>query len=167
MLRRTFSLTDKEKHLPHVFEPDLLVCNPLIPGGVTDVVANEERKGRTKRATASQPLSISSEQPTMPQLLKINLPVRVRDKYEVFGIHLLNDDYGDKMVILRERFLRDAEKITMEVLVEWLRGRGVGVSWQSLITTLWDSELFLMADQLQTALEQLLHHNKSKKGKLA
>jgi predicted 3-demethylubiquinone-9 3-methyltransferase (glyoxalase superfamily) len=97
----------------------------------------------------------------------INLPVRVRDKYEVFGIHLLNDDYGDKMVILRERFLRDAEKITMEVLVEWLRGRGVGVSWQSLITTLRDSELFLMADQLQTALEQLLHHNKSKKGKLA
>ena len=102
------------------------------------------------QSTAIFLFAVSSEQPTMPQLLKINLPVRVRDKYEVFGIHLLNDDYGDKMVILRERFSRDAEKITMEVLVEWLRGRGV--SWQSLITTLWDSELFLMADQLQTAL---------------
>ena len=119
------------------------------------------------QSTAIFLFAVSTEQPTMQQLLKINLPVRVRDKYDVFGIHLLNDHNGDKMVILREKCLRDAEKITMDVLIEWLRGKGVKVSWLSLITTLRDSELFLVADQLQTALEQLLHHNEHKKGKLA
>ena len=43
----------------------------------------------------------------------------------------------------------------MEVLREWLAGKGVEVSWESLIATLRKSKLKLMADQIQIALDRL------------
>ena len=42
-----------------------------------------------------------------------------------------------------------------EVLREWLAGKGVEVSWDSLIATLKKSKLPLMAKQIQMALDQL------------
>ena len=44
--------------------------------------------------------------------------------------------------------------MAMEVLREWLAGKGVEVSWDSLIATLRDCELPLMAEQIQMALNQ-------------
>ena len=83
------------------------------------------------------------------------MPLRVRDKFETFGVFLLNDENGDKMAVMREKFRGDPEKITMEVLREWLAGKGVEVSWDSLIATLKKSKLPLMAQQIQMALDQL------------
>ena len=91
----------------------------------------------------------------MPQLLAMDLPLRVRDKYETFGTFLLNDESGDKMAVLRERFQRDPEKITIEVLREWLAGKGMEVVWESLISTLTKSKCLLLATQIQMALRQL------------
>ena len=82
----------------------------------------------------------------------MDLPLRVGDRFETFGVLLLDDETGDKMAIMREKFMRDPEKITMEVLREWLAGKGVEVSWESLIATLRKSKLKLMADQIQIAL---------------
>ena len=42
-----------------------------------------------------------------------------------------------------------------EVLREWLAGKGVEVTWDSLIATLRDCELPLMAQQIQMALDKL------------
>ena len=42
-----------------------------------------------------------------------------------------------------------------EVLREWLVGKGVEVSWDSLIATLKKTKLPLMAQQIQMALNQL------------
>ena len=47
--------------------------------------------------------------------------------------------------------------MAMEVLREWLAGKGVEVSWDSLIATLRDCGLSLMADQIQMALDELLN----------
>ena len=58
------------------------------------------------------------------------------------------------MVNIRETFRGDPEKITFEVLREWLAGKGVEVSWESLIATLRKSKLHLMASQIQVALDQ-------------
>ena len=44
--------------------------------------------------------------------------------------------------------------IAFDILREWLAGKGVKVSWDSLIATLRNSELSLMADQIQMALDQ-------------
>ena len=90
----------------------------------------------------------------MPQLLKMKLPSRIGPKVNVFGIFLLNDDVGNKVANITERCHGDPEKIAFEVLREWLEGKGVEVSWDSLIATLRDSELSLMAEQIQMALNQ-------------
>ena len=58
------------------------------------------------------------------------------------------------MVNIRETFRGDPEKITFEVLREWLAGKGVEVSWESLIATLRKSKLHFMAEQIQVALDQ-------------
>ena len=89
----------------------------------------------------------------MPQLLKMKLPSRVGPKVNVFGIFLLNDDNGNKVANITERCRGDPEKIAFDLLREWLAGKGVEVSWDSLIATLRDSELSLMADQIRMALE--------------
>ena len=59
------------------------------------------------------------------------------------------------MTIIRKRFQGEPEDMAMEVLREWLAGKGVEVSWDSLIATLRDCELPLMAQQIQMALNQL------------
>ena len=84
----------------------------------------------------------------------MELPLRVRDKFETFGVFLLNDENGDKMVVIKEDCRGISQKITMEVLREWLAGKGVEVSWDSLIATLKKSKLPLMAQQIQMALDQ-------------
>ena len=43
----------------------------------------------------------------------------------------------------------------MEVLRKWLAGKGVEVTWESLMATLKKSKLHLMAEQIQMALDQL------------
>ena len=89
--------------------------------------------------------------PALPQLLEINIPLRVGDKYDSFGIYLLNDDTGDKMAVIRNNCQGDAEKITRAILTAWLRGGGISVSWDSLVETLRKCELSLLADQIQMA----------------
>ena len=83
----------------------------------------------------------------------MELPLRVVSKINAFGTFLLQDDLGDKMTIIRKRFQGDPEDMAMEVLREWLSGKGVEVSWDSLIATLKKSKLPLMAQQIQMALE--------------
>ena len=59
------------------------------------------------------------------------------------------------MAVIRGNCQGRPEDMAMEVLREWLAGKGVEVSWDSLIATLRDCELPLMAQQIQTALDQL------------
>ena len=100
-------------------------------------------------------LAVSGERPTLTELVKIRLPSRVGPKFLTFGTLLLQDDFGDKVANISECCRGDPERITMEVLREWLAGKGVEVSWESLIATLRDCELSLMAVQIQMALDQL------------
>ena len=59
------------------------------------------------------------------------------------------------MTIIRKRFQGDPEDMAMEVLREWLAGKGVEVSWDSLIATLKKTKLLLMAEQIRMAQDQL------------
>ena len=99
--------------------------------------------------------AVSSKNPTLPQLLKIKLPSRVAPKINDFGTFLLKDDIGNKMTIISENCRGRPEEMAREVLKDWLLGKGVEVSWDSLIATLRDCELPLMAEQIQMALNQL------------
>ena len=59
------------------------------------------------------------------------------------------------MTIISENCRGRPEEMAREVLKDWLAGKGVEVSWNSLIATLRDCELPLMAEQIQMALDQL------------
>ena len=98
---------------------------------------------------------VSDGKPTLPQLLKMDLPSRVGDCFNVFGTLLLCDEYGNKMSIISEDCRGRPVRITTEVFKEWLKGRGVEVSWKSLISTLKECKLLFLASELETALQQL------------
>ena len=100
-------------------------------------------------------LSVTGERPNMLQLIDIDFPSRVGEKFNVFGTLLLQDEYGNKMENIMEQYWGRPERITMTVLREWLAGKGVEVSWESLIATLRKSKLQLMAKQIQIALDKL------------
>ena len=91
----------------------------------------------------------------MPQLLRLKLPSQVAPKVDDFGTFLLKDDIGNKMTIIKTKVLGDPEKMVREVLREWLAGKGVEVTWNSLISTLRDCELQHVAEQIATELDQL------------
>ena len=89
----------------------------------------------------------------MPELIDLRVPLRVRDKYREFGIILLQDKEGDKVAVIENDCRGKAEDITREILMQWLKGDGLSVTWDSLITALRKCELIL-ADQIQMALEK-------------
>ena len=96
---------------------------------------------------------VSGEKPTLPELLKIKLPSRVGPKLQTFSTLLLQDKFGDIVSNIIEDCRGKTESVIIEVLREWLAGKGVEVSWESLIATLRECELPLMAKQIQMALE--------------
>ena len=100
-------------------------------------------------------LTVSAEKPNFLQLVDISLPSRIGPEIQVFGTFLLQDDHGDKMDNIRANHQGRPKDMAMEVLREWLAGKGVEVTWESLMATLRKSELHLMAYQIQMALDEL------------
>ena len=85
----------------------------------------------------------------------MGLPSRVGDKFNEFGTLLLKDDLGSEMPAITEDCRGMSERITIEVLRRWLVGKGIEISWESLISTLKKIKLSLMAEQMQTALDTM------------
>ena len=89
----------------------------------------------------------SDEQPTMPELFRLEIPQGVGGNWYTFGIFLLNDQTGSRMKSLCQGPLED---MTQKILHEWLVGKGLlPVTWRSLIKVLNDTKLTLMADKIQ------------------
>ena len=90
--------------------------------------------------------------PTLPQLLRLKTPQRVGANYYTFGILLLNDTVGSRVDGFKLKCLGNPEDITQEILKEWLLGRGLELTWETLIKTLRDSDLSALADEVQQRL---------------
>ena len=91
----------------------------------------------------------------MLQLLEMDFPSRVGPKINDLGTFLLQDTLGNKMAVISENCWRRPGEMAREVLREWLAGKGVEVSWDSLIATLKKSKNSFMAEQIQMALDKL------------
>ena len=76
-------------------------------------------------------------------------------KYKSFGIFLLDDKTGNRVDIIEHNCRGDAVNITMEILREWLNGKGTEVSWKNLIETLRKCKINSLADQIEMAIEKL------------
>ena len=55
------------------------------------------------------------------------------------------------MAVIKDRCRGDPEKITHDILRDWIRGRGITVLWESLVATLRKCQLPLLADQIEMA----------------
>ena len=85
----------------------------------------------------------------MPELLRLRVPQQVGANFSTFGIFLLNDMTGSRVDIIDTECRGKPERIVLKILQEWLEGKGLPVTWESLIQTLRDTDLSVLADQIQ------------------
>ena len=55
------------------------------------------------------------------------------------------------MAAFKKMHLGDAEDVMQRILREWLEGKGLPVTWETLIKTLRDTGLNELADKIQAA----------------
>ena len=67
----------------------------------------------------------------------------------MFGIILLNDQTGSRIRSFKKECQGDAEDVMLRILQEWIEGKGLPVTWESVIQTLKDIELTSLADHIQ------------------
>ena len=97
------------------------------------------------------------DQPTLIKCVKfrgrekiINIPREIGVKYKKFGLFLLEDDTGANIDSIAHKHINDAEKINMEVLQQWINGKGKHpVTWTTLIQVLRDIELSVLAGEIE------------------
>ena len=102
------------------------------------------------------------DQPTLIELVRfrgrerrINVPQGVSTKYTQSGILLLEDLNGDRVRNMEHKHRGDAEQINMEILQEWVSGRGKQpVSWATLTEVLRDVELSVLARDIEAVTLQ-------------
>ena len=100
---------------------------------------------------------ITGGQPTLIELVRfrgrerrINIPQEISTKYLQFGILLLEDTNGARVRNMEHKHRGDAEQINMEILQEWVSGRGrKPVSWATLTEVLRDVELSELASEIE------------------
>ena len=91
-----------------------------------------------------------TSRPTIPEILRLEVPQGVGANYTTFGVLLLNDKTGSRVRALRMECLGVPEDVTLRVLQEWLEGKGLEpVTWETLIQTLRDSGLSSLADHIR------------------
>ena len=94
--------------------------------------------------------------PTLPTLLKfpckgrfIDIISEIGAKHKKFGILLLNNRTGARITAIAQKHTDDAEQINIEVLQEWLQGKGKKpVTWHTLIEVVKDTGLSELAKDI-------------------
>jgi len=85
------------------------------------------------------------------QKKRINIPKEIGKNYKTFGIVLLEDDSGSRVDNIIREHRENAELINIEVLQEWLAGRGKQpVTWKTLVDILHDIGLSTLAGVIST-----------------
>ena len=66
----------------------------------------------------------------------------------MFGICLLNDETGSRVRGFKQACQGDPEDVVLRILQEWMEGKGLPLTWESLIKTLRDTGLSTLADEI-------------------
>ena len=81
---------------------------------------------------------------------RINIPQEISTNYYQFGILLLEDETGTRIKNIEYRFRENSEQINMEVLEQWINGKGKQpVTWEMLVEVLRDVELTTLAQDIE------------------
>ena len=82
----------------------------------------------------------------------VSIPVEIATKYVRFSTFLLDDSTGSRAKVMACKHSNDAEQINIEILLEWLTGRGKQpVTWATLVEVLRDIELSTLAGDISTS----------------
>ena len=95
----------------------------------------------------------SGDAPSLPDLLRLKVPQQIGAHYKVFGTFLLNDETGSRVDAIKRAPLSEPEDIVINILQEWIAGRGKPRTWQALIETLKECELTVLTDKIQRWIE--------------
>ena len=80
----------------------------------------------------------------------INIPQEIGVNYHKFGLFLLEDDTGARICSIAHKLMNDAEQINMEVLRQWLTGKGKRpITWKTLMEVLHAIELKTLAKEIE------------------
>ena len=83
----------------------------------------------------------------------INIPKEIGTEYKKFGIFLLQDDNGQFVSNIIHQDKENVEGIIIDIIREWMKGRGrLPVSWRTLIETLREMNLKILADDVEGKL---------------
>lgn len=103
----------------------------------------------------------TGEKPNLLSLLSfhneighINILQQVGKKYCSFGVLLLNDETGAKIKAIASECHGDPEQIILEIVKQWMEGKGRPISWDVLINVLNDIGLTTLARDI----EEEIHH---------
>ena len=81
---------------------------------------------------------------------RIRLPLEIGTKYATFGVLLLEDRTGERISAITEKHTNDAEKVIVNILEEWIAGRGKRpVTWKTLTEALCDTGLSVLAREIE------------------
>ena len=78
----------------------------------------------------------------------------IQDDYKQWGMQLLKDSNGLKIKGIEKAKHGDPVDITDEILQQWLKGKGLAVTWETLIKCLQDAKLNVAAGYIESALSQ-------------
>ena len=106
---------------------------------------------------------LADDEPTLPDLLcfdsktreSVNIITEVSVKYQMFGILLLDDKTGAYVQGLIKKHREDSESINLDIVQEWLQGRGAKpVSWTTLTRILKAVQLTVLAQEIIDTLSE-------------
>ena len=84
----------------------------------------------------------------------IDIAKKIATDYKLFGTQLLKDSDGNEVRIIEMKH-GDPVDITVEILEQWLQGKGkMPATWQTLIKCLRDTGLNVLADIIESSLSE-------------
>ena len=93
---------------------------------------------------------VEQGKPSLPKLLGLKIPQKVRAEFMQFGVLLLDDEDGTHVDALEDECNGKCERIVRKILAEWVRGRGRALSWKTLSDTLRECSLSSLADDIDS-----------------
>ena len=88
--------------------------------------------------------------PTLPDLIHLGVVRGIgQDYYIKLGILLLNDATGQYIEVI-EKNSHNFEQATLEIFRRWLEGKGLPVTWRTLIKTLRHIQYHHLAHMIET-----------------
>ena len=102
------------------------------------------------------PMSFGDQQscqvPTLPLLYNFNTPAQVGTSFLKFGTLLLKDETGTQVKNIDHELRGNPESINERILHYWLQGRGLPVTWETLINTLRACSLNELANKIEASI---------------